>query len=50
MGASLGNLEEGSYARGLYVEEDSGTGVSPYRGPIGEPGEGVGLQGTLKAS
>jgi hypothetical protein len=25
---------------GLCVEEDSGMGVSPYRGPIGEPGEG----------
>jgi hypothetical protein len=39
MGALLG---EGSYAGGggLCVEEGSGTGVSPYRGPIGEPGEG----------
>jgi len=43
MGASLGNLEEGSYAWGLCVEEGSGTGVSLslYIGaPIGEPGEG----------
>jgi hypothetical protein len=31
MGASLGNLGEGAYARGLCVEEGSGTGVSPYR-------------------
>ena len=35
MGASLGNLGEGSYARGLCVEEASGTGVCPYRGPLG---------------
>ena len=41
MEASLGNLGEGSYARGLCVEEGSGMGVSPYRGPIGGPGEGV---------
>jgi len=40
MQASLGNLEEGSYAGGLCVEDDAGMGVSPYRGPIGEPGEG----------
>jgi len=33
MGASLGNLGEGSYVRGLCVEEGPGTGVSPYRGP-----------------
>jgi len=39
MGASLGNLEEGSYAGGLCVKEGSRTGVSPYRGPIGGPGE-----------
>jgi hypothetical protein len=41
MGASLGNLGEGSYAGGLYMKEGCGTGVCPYRGPIGEPGEGV---------
>jgi hypothetical protein len=33
MRASLGNLEEGSYAGGLCVEEGSGTGVSLYKGP-----------------
>jgi len=38
MGASVGNLREGSYVRGLCVEEGSGMGVSPSRGPIGEPG------------
>jgi hypothetical protein len=37
--ASLGNLGEGSYARGLCVEEGSGMGVSTYRSPIGEPVE-----------
>jgi hypothetical protein len=40
MGASLGNLGEHSYARGLSVEEGSGMGVPPYRGPVGGPGEG----------
>jgi hypothetical protein len=40
MGASLGNLGEGSYASGLCVEEGCGMVVSPYRDPIGEPGEG----------
>jgi hypothetical protein len=40
MGASLENLGEDSYARGLCVEEGSGMGVSPYRGPTGEPVEG----------
>jgi len=39
-GASLGNLGEGSYAGGLCVEEGSGMGVSPYRGPVGGPGNG----------
>jgi hypothetical protein len=53
MGALLGNLEEGSYARGLSVEEGSEVGVSPYRGPDGKHGEGCGgwgdhLLGTLK--
>jgi hypothetical protein len=40
MGTSLGNLEEGSYAGGLCMEESSGMGVSPYRGPVGESGDG----------
>jgi len=40
MGVSLGNLGGGLYARGLCVEEGSGTGVSPYRDPVGKPGEG----------
>jgi hypothetical protein len=30
--------------------EVSGKGVSPYSGPVGEPGEGVGLPVTLRAS
>jgi len=47
MGASPGNLGEGSYAIGLCVE-GSGMGVSPYRGPVGGPGEGVRLLGTLR--
>jgi len=40
MGASLGNLGEGSYAGHLRVEGGSGTGVFPYRGLVGEPVEG----------
>jgi len=48
MGASLGNLEEGSYAGGLGVEEGPGTGVSPFRNPVGEPGEGVPSNGTFE--
>jgi hypothetical protein len=36
----MGNLGEGSYAGGLCVEEGSGTGASPYRGPVGGPGDG----------
>jgi len=39
MGASLGNLREGSYAGSLCVEEGSGMGVSPYTGPVVGPGE-----------
>ena len=35
--ALLENLGEGSYAGDLCVEEGSGTGVSPYRGPVGGP-------------
>ena len=53
LGASLGNLKEGSYTGGLCVEEGSGTGVSPYRAPNEEPEEGVGgvcLLGTLRIS
>ena len=40
MGASLGNLGQGSYTGGLCVEEGSGTGFSPYRALVGGPGEG----------
>jgi hypothetical protein len=36
---ALGNLGEGSYYGDLCVIECSGTGVSPYRGPVGEPGQ-----------
>jgi hypothetical protein len=44
MGTSLKKtLEEGSFDGGLYVEEGSGKGVSPYKGPIGEHGEGGSL-------
>ena len=39
-GASLGNLGDGLYARGLCVEEGSRMGVSPYRNSIWGPGEG----------
>ena len=46
MEASLGNLGEGSYAGGLCMEESSGTGVSPYRGPVRGPGEGEMDEGT----
>jgi hypothetical protein len=46
MGALLGNLGEDSYVGGLCVEEGSGMGVSPYRGP----GKGDHLPGTLKIS
>jgi len=44
----LGNLEEGSYAKGLCVEEVSGSDISPYRDHVGEPWEGVRLLGILK--
>jgi hypothetical protein len=50
MRALLRNLEEGSYAGGLCVEEGSGMGVAPCRGPVGDPGEGVCLLGTLRIS
>jgi hypothetical protein len=46
MGASLGNLVEGSYARGLRVEEGSGTNVTLCRGPVRESGEKVHLPRT----
>jgi len=36
MGASLGNLGEGSYTGGLCLEGGSVIGVSPYRGSVGE--------------
>jgi len=39
MVASLGNLGEGSHTEVLCVEEGSGTGVSPHRGPVGKPVE-----------
>ena len=48
MGASLGNLGEGSYAGGLCVEESSGTVVSPYRGPVGGPREGSPSTGSVE--
>ena len=32
------------------MDEGSGMRVSPYRGPVGEPGEGVRLPGTLRIS
>jgi len=47
-GGLWGNLEAGSYDEGLDVEEGSGTGVSTYRNPVGEPGEGVPSTGTFK--
>ena len=40
MEASLRNLGEGSYAGGLCVEEGSGMGVSPFRGPAEGLGKG----------
>jgi hypothetical protein len=46
--ALLGNLGGGSYARGLCVEEGSGTGVSLHRGPIGEHGEGGPFAGNFE--
>jgi hypothetical protein len=48
IGSSLGNLGEGSYARGLCVEEGFGIGVSPYRGTVWGAGEVVCLPGTLR--
>jgi hypothetical protein len=48
VGALLGNLEECLYAGGLCVEEGSGTGVFPYRGPIGGPGEGAPSTGNFE--
>jgi len=48
VGASLGNLEEGSYTGGFCVEEGSGMGVSSYRGPIGEHGEGGTFTGNFE--
>jgi hypothetical protein len=48
MGASMENLGKGSYARGLWVEEVTGTGVSPYRGPIQRSGEGCRSTGNFE--
>jgi len=48
MGASLGNLGEGSYAGGLCVEERSVMGVSPHRCPIVGIGEGGTSTGNFK--
>jgi len=48
MGASLENLGEDSYARVLSVEEGSGMGVSPYRGPVGGSGRGGPLTGNFE--
>ena len=39
-----------AHAGGLCVEEGSGTGVCPYRDPIGDTGNGARLPGTLKIS
>jgi hypothetical protein len=38
---ALRNLGEGSYDGDLCVEEGSETSVSPYRGPVGEPGHRI---------
>jgi len=48
MRSSLGNLEEGSYAWGLCVADDSVSGVCPYRDHVEDPGEGVCLPGIWK--
>jgi hypothetical protein len=45
---SLGNLEEGLYALGLRVEDDSVSGVSRYRDHVGEIGEGDRQPGILE--
>jgi len=50
MGALLGNLGEGSYSERLCVWKKVLGLVSPYRGPVGEPGDGVHLLGTLRIS
>jgi len=50
IGASLGNLEEDSYDRGLCVEDGSGTGVSTYRGLVEESGRGFICQGLMCGS
>jgi hypothetical protein len=47
-GGLAGKPGRGLIRRGLMcVEEDSGTGVSPYRGPVEGPGE-VRLPRTLR--
>jgi hypothetical protein len=38
-GGLAGKRGRGLIAGGLWVEKGSGTGVSPYRGPVGGPGE-----------
>ena len=48
MGASLGNLGEGSYDGGLCLEEGSGTGVLHMGASLGDLGREVRLAGTLK--
>jgi hypothetical protein len=47
-GVLAGNLGESSYVGGLCVEEGSGTGVSPFRGPIRGTGEGDPSTGNLE--
>jgi hypothetical protein len=47
-GGHAGKPGRGLICRGLCVEEGSGRGVSPYRGPIGGPGEGVGQLGSVR--
>ena len=48
MGTSMGNLGDSSYSVGLCVEGGSGTGVSPYKSPVGDLERGVRVPGTLK--
>ena len=44
----LETWERAHYAGALCVEEGSGTGVSPYRGPVGDLGRVVCLLRTLR--
>jgi len=41
-GSLAGKPGKGLIGQGLCVEEGSGMGVSPYKGPVGGPGEGGG--------